>query len=66
MTDTVTTRTFLQTMLAVGWSFIGLRRRRDFERDVGAFNPIYVVLGGLTGAALFIALLLTVVHFAAP
>lgn len=55
-------RSFGSTMLAVAWSFIGLRRRSDFERDVGCLNPVYVIVAGLAGSALFIVGLLTVVH----
>ena len=43
-------RGFGDTMLAVAWSFIGLRRRSDFERDVGALRPAYVIAGGLMAA----------------
>lgn len=55
-------RSFGSTMLAVAWSFIGLRRRSDFERDVGGLNPVYVIVAGLAGTALFILALLTVVQ----
>lgn len=55
-------RSFMGTLNAVAWSFIGLRRREDFEQDVGGLNPVYVVMAGLLGTALFIGILLTVVH----
>jgi len=51
-------RSFGATMLAVAWSFIGLRRRSDFERDVGALRPGYVIAGGLIAATAFVFLLL--------
>lgn len=53
-------------MLAVAWSFIGLRRKKDFDEDVGSMNPFYVIIGGLLGTAIFIALLLTIVHMVVP
>jgi hypothetical protein len=53
----------LQTMQAVAWSFFGVRRRADYERDVGRLNPVHVVLGGLVGAALFIAALVAIVNW---
>jgi hypothetical protein len=56
---------FGTTLIAIGWSFIGLRRKRDFEQDVnGALNPVYVVLAGLLGVALFIGALLLAVKVA--
>ena len=55
-------RSFASTMLAVAWSFIGLRRKSDFDRDVVALNPVYVIVAGLAGTALLVAALLTVVQ----
>lgn len=55
-------RSFGSTMLAVLWSFTGLRRRKDFDRDVGGMNPVYVIVAGLVCTVLFILLLLTVVQ----
>jgi hypothetical protein len=57
-------RGFGETMLAIAWSFIGLRRRSDFERDVGALRPGYVIAGGLIAAACLVCLLLLAVRIA--
>jgi hypothetical protein len=64
MTTSADTRSFGSTMLAVAWSFIGLRRRSDFERDVGALKPGYVIGAALIGVALFVTALITAVRFA--
>lgn len=56
---------FWQTLVAIAWSFIGLRRKSDFDKDdAGAMNPRYVILAGLLGTALFIGLLILAVKFA--
>lgn len=55
-------RSFSETMVAIAWSFIGLRRKKDFDEDVGRMNIIYVVAAGLIGVAVFIATLLTIAH----
>ncbi len=57
----VSHRSFGATLLAIAWSFIGLRRKSDFDRDVGGLNPIYVLIAGLLGTALFIGVLLMIV-----
>jgi hypothetical protein len=57
-------RNFAQTLAAVAWSFAGLRRKRDFDRDVGALNPFYVLAGGLLGCTLLVCLLLGAVRLA--
>jgi hypothetical protein len=53
---------FGQSMRAVFWSFFGVRKGRDLERDVAALKPLHILLAALLCAALFIALLVTVVH----
>jgi Protein of unknown function (DUF2970) len=55
--------TFLQSLRAVGWSFFGIRRGADHERDVQRLNPVHVVIAGLIGAGVFIALLVLLVHW---
>jgi hypothetical protein len=65
-TDSTSTRSFLETMTAIAWSFVGLRRKRDFDSDVGRMNPVYVIIAGLAGAACFIATLLAIVHNVVP
>jgi len=51
-------------MAAIAWSFIGLRRRKDFEQDIGRLNPLYVLIAALTGTAIFIGILLAAVSLA--
>jgi hypothetical protein len=55
---------FLATMGAIFWSFIGLRRRSDYEKDVTGLNPFYVLIAALIGVSLFIGVLLIAVSLA--
>lgn len=45
---------FGQTVRAVAWSFFGVRRSADLERDAQRLNPLHVVAAGVVGAALFV------------
>lgn len=54
---------FLQTMRAVGWSFFGVRKSSDYEKDVNELNPVHVAIAGVLGAAVFIAALLVLVNW---
>lgn len=58
------TRSFMSTMVAIAWSFVGLRRRSDFEQDVGRMNPFYVLIAALIGVTIFIGILLVAVRYA--
>ncbi len=55
---------FLATMKAVFWSFFGVRKRSDYERDAANLNPVHVIIAGLIGAAIFIGLIMLAVRFA--
>jgi Protein of unknown function (DUF2970) len=54
---------FVQTMKAVAWSFFGVRKRSDLEKDVSQLNPLHVVIAGVLGALLFVAVLVLLVNW---
>ena len=54
---------FGQTMRAVAWSFFGVRRSADHANDVDKLNPLHVVIAGVIGGALFVALLVLLVRW---
>jgi len=54
---------FVQTMKAVAWSFFGVRKGTDYEKDVSQLNPVHVVIAAVIGVALFIAFLLLLVNW---
>ncbi len=54
---------FLQTMRAVAWSFFGVRKSVDYEKDVSQLNPVHVVIAGVFVALVLIAVLATVVNW---
>ena len=55
---------FGATMKAVFWSFFGVRKRSDYEKDAANLNPVHVIVAGLIGAAIFIGLIMLAVRFA--
>ena len=57
---------FWRTVRAVLWSFFGVRRRSDYEKDAAQLNPVAVIIAGVMAAALFVALLLVVVNLVVP
>jgi hypothetical protein len=52
---------FGSTMKAVFWSFFGVRKRSDYEKDAQQLNPVHVIIAGVIGALIFIATLLIIV-----
>lgn len=54
---------FGQTLKAVAWSFFGVRKSSDHEKDVSQLNPLHVVIAGLFGGLVFILALLALVNW---
>jgi hypothetical protein len=54
---------FLQTMRAVAWSFFGVRKSSEHEKDVNQLNPVHVIIAGLIGVAIFIGVLIALVSW---
>jgi hypothetical protein len=53
---------FGETMSAVFWSFFGVRKKSDYERDAARLNPVAVIAAGILGAAIFVGVLILIVH----
>ena len=54
---------FLQSMKAVAWSFFGIRKSSEYEKDVSQLNPVHVVIAGLLAVLIFVGVLIAVVHW---
>ena len=53
----------VRTLGAVAWSFFGVRKSRDLERDVAELKPLHVVLVGIALAATFVVALVLLVNW---
>ena len=53
----------VRTLLAVVWSFFGVRKGKDLERDMSELNPVHLVVAGVVVAALFVAALIALVNW---
>jgi hypothetical protein len=53
----------LEAAKAVFWSFLGIRRRRDYESDAARLSPAQVIVAGIIGAAIFVLVLVFMVRF---
>jgi hypothetical protein len=57
---------FFRTIQAVLWSFIGIRKRSELEQDMGGrLNPFAVIAVAFVLVAIFVAGLVTLVHWVA-
>lgn len=53
---------WLRTVRAVLWSFLGIRKRSEYEQDVKSLNPFAIIAVGFAMAALFVLLLVVIVN----
>ena len=54
---------WLATVSAVLWAFLGVRRKSDFEDDIGSLTPLQIVIVGALGGLLFVLVLVLVVKW---
>jgi len=55
----------LQTVKAVAWSFIGIRKNSGYQEDLGKLNPFHIIAVALVGVALFVGGLVLLVNWVA-
>lgn len=50
-----------RTIKAVAWSFIGLRKGADYQKDIEKLNPLHILAVGIVAGFLFVAVLIAIV-----
>jgi hypothetical protein len=53
----------VRTFKAVAWSFFGVRKASEYEKDVSQLNPVHVIAAGIVAAALFVLALVVLVKW---
>ena len=48
---------------AVAWSFFGIRKGAEYEKDVAQLNPLHVIVAGIVAAAVFVGALVVLVKW---
>ena len=52
-----------RTFKAVAWSFFGVRKSSDYERDIAELKPQHVIVAGVISAVLFVVVLVVIVKW---
>jgi hypothetical protein len=53
--------TFLQSMVAVLWAFLGVRKKSGLQEDVASLSFVHIIIAGVIGAMIFMGVLLLIV-----
>ncbi|WP_439586294.1 DUF2970 domain-containing protein [Hydrogenophaga sp.] len=56
---------FLGTVRAVLWGFLGVRRNADYQDDIAKLNPLHLIAVGVGMAFLFVLGLIVLVNWVA-
>ncbi len=54
---------FLDTLKAVSWSFLGIRKNSEFQKDVKKLNPMHLIIVAMTLVIVMVAGLIGLVNF---
>ncbi|AVO41908.1 DUF2970 domain-containing protein [Simplicispira suum] len=54
---------FLRSMKAVAWAFLGLRKRSEYQQDLEQIHPLHIIAAGLLGFLLIVVSLVALVHW---
>lgn len=53
--------TFMQSMIAVLWAFLGVRKKSGLQEDVASLSFVHIIIAGVVGALIFMGVLLLIV-----
>jgi hypothetical protein len=56
---------FVGTVKAVLWGFLGVRRNTDYQSDIARLNPLHLIAVGVGMAFLFVLALILLVNWVA-
>jgi len=56
---------FVGTVKAVLWGFLGVRRNADYQDDIAKLNPLHLIAVGVGMAFLFVVILILLVNWVA-
>ena len=52
---------FMQSMKAVMWGFLGVRKQSGLQEDVASLSVVHIIIAGVVGALIFMGALLLIV-----
>ena len=52
---------FIQSMIAVMWAFLGVRKKSGLQEDVASLSFVHIIIAGVLGALIFMGILLLIV-----
>lgn len=60
-----TQTSLMRSIRTVAWSFLGIRKNSEFQKDIANVQPLHVIAVGLAAALLFVLALVLLVNWIA-
>lgn len=57
------TPSWVRAVRAVAWSFLGIRKKSEYQEDLAKVSPLHLILIGLLGALGFVLTLVVIVNW---
>ena len=54
---------FFQTLKAVLWGFLGVRKSKGYNEDISKLNPVHLIIAAVIGTILFVVGLVLVAQW---
>jgi len=54
---------FVQTLKAVFWGFLGIRKGKGYNEDIARLNPVYLIIVAVIATVLFVVGLVLVAQW---
>lgn len=54
---------FFQTLKAVLWGFLGVRKGKGYTEDIAKLNPVHLIIAAIIGTVLFVVGLVMVAQW---
>ena len=55
---------FFQTLKAIFWAFLGIRKGASYQEDISRLNPVHIILAGIIGVLVFVFILVMLARWA--
>ena len=53
----------LQTVRAVAWSFVGIRKNSEYQKDLSSLNPLHIIAVALVAVLLLVVGMIALVQW---
>jgi hypothetical protein len=61
MNEKKTRSTFIQSMVAILWAFLGVRKGEGQDQDMASLSFVHVIIAAVVGVIIFMGILLLIV-----